>query len=304
MTMEKFEQSYADFGLQRSARQVAHALASRGRVDEAMRLLFESMAEPEQRIEDLLGRPVEDLDILEVGPGQGMERARYFGRKNRVVGIDRDIIPPGFEPGAYWRMARTNGVGRVVKTLGRQVVIGRAKQAAFAKLAGPDARPPELRTGDIESEPLADESIDIVMSWSVFEHLGDPAKALDNLIAALRPGGVLYISIHIYTAHDGHHDIRAFTGQGANLPLWGHLRPAHAHEISPSSYLNEWRLDRWRQLFDDVAPGHTEYLDQYEVPDTLGPLLVDDLRDELSDYSDDELLTVNAVYAWRKPTAA
>lgn len=301
MNTERFERSYADFGVRRSVRQVRHALAGRNNVDEHVRLVIESMAMPEERIERRLGREVAGLRILEIGPGQSMERARYFGQRNDVVGIDLDIIPTAFDPRQYWQMARANGLGRVVKTAGRHLLIGRAMDASYRRAFDGDGKLPELRSGDIETEALEPASFDVVMSWSVFEHIADPKRALENVVSALRPGGVLHISIHLWTAHDGHHDIRAFTGGGADLPTWGHLRPARRHEINPSSYLNEWRIDQWRALFAEVTPGADEYLDGYEVPETHGPLLEGPLREELADYTDEELLTVNAVYVWRKP---
>ncbi len=256
---------------------------------------------PEERIERRLGRPVSGLRMLEIGPGQGMERARYFAQRNEVVTLDRDVIPTTLDPRQYWQMARANGPGRAIKTAGRHLLIGRSADASYRKFLDADAAPPERRTGDIEVEPLEREAFDVVMSWSVWEHISDPTRALENAVAALRPGGVAYISIHLWTAKDGHHDIRAFTGRGDELPAWGHLRPGRRHEINPSSYLNEWRLGQWRSLFAEVTPGADEYLDQYEVPETHGPLLVGELREELADYSDEELLTVNAVYVWRKP---
>lgn len=289
----------------RSLRQVRYTVTRRGDAEDNMRMLLDSMELPVGRIERLLGEPLEGKRILEIGPGQGLERARYFGINNDVVAMDRDVIPTGFNLGTYWEMARTNGLGRVLKTGGRHLLVGRPMQKAFEKLTGQSAsKLPTLSYGDIETEPLDPESFDVVMNWSVFEHIGDPKRALENLIAALKPGGVLHISIHIYTAHDGHHDIRAFTGDGDALPIWGHLRPSTQDQIEPSSYLNEWRIDDWRKLFAEVAPGADEYLDEYEVRERFTPQLTTEIREELADYSDEELFTVNAVYTWRKEPAA
>lgn len=94
--------------------------------------------------------------------------------------------------------------------------------------------------------------------------------------------------------------MRSFTGDDS-LPLWGHLRPTQAHLIKPSAYLNEWRLEQWRELMDEKADGYEEVLEKFEHPEVLGPYLTGSLRDELADYSNDELLTVNAVYIGRKP---
>lgn len=45
---------------------------------------------------------------------------------------------------------------------------------------------------NIEDAELAPESYDIAVATSVFEHVRDHERALRNIVAALRPGGVLY----------------------------------------------------------------------------------------------------------------
>lgn len=294
--------SYATFGLRRSLLQVQNALRSRRHVADSMAAVHELVDSAESRISHHLGRSVRDLDILEIGPGQGMERATYFGRHNRVTALDLDVIPQGFAPRAYWHMWQRNGLGRVAKSVGRHWLIGRANRAAWAAQIGvPRLTLPAFIQGDICAHPPAVAAYDVVMSWSVFEHLADPRAALRHVNTALRPGGLGYISLHLYTANNGHHDIRAFTGREDELPLWAHLRPAVAHHVTPSAYLNRWRLAQWRDLFDELAPGHHEILESFEHRERYGPRLTGALAAELRDYSDDELLTVNAVYIWRKP---
>lgn len=302
MTIQKFQKSYADFGFQRSLRQAKHAFNNRRRAETDMRFLYESMAVPEERIAKRLGTSVTNKAILEIGPGQGLERARYFGIYNDVTGMDLDVIPTEFDLGLYWQMAKANGIGRVAKTMGRKLIIGGANDKAWAKISGTKkVKNPRIVYGDIGQEALFQNEFDVVMTWSVFEHLPDPKQALQNVILSLKPGGVFYISLHLYTAHDGHHDIRAFTGDADSLPLWGHLRPSQNHKIQPSAFLNEWRIKQWQDLFAEVAPDADEYLDEYEVRERFGPVMTPELRNELADYSDEELYTVNAVYVWQKP---
>jgi len=299
---EQFSKSYANFGLGRSWRQIQHAVKSRQYVESHMQQLFDSMRTPEQRIQQLLGRELKGLRMLEIGPGQGLERARYFGMHNRVTGMDLDMITTRYTPANYLQMARKNGWGRVAKTLGRRVFIGRLNEAAWAKVSEvKQLTDPQILYGNICEQAPPANVFDVAMTWSVFEHLPDPKAALCNLITSLKPGGVFYISLHLYTSHNGHHDIRAFTGDEESLPLWGHLRPSTQHLINPSSFLNKWRLQEWRRLFAEIAPGVTEYLDEYESRERFGPRLVTELRQELGGYTERELFTVNAVYAWKKP---
>jgi SAM-dependent methyltransferase len=52
----------------------------------------------------------------------------------------------------------------------------------------------ELRLGNIEETPLGREAFDVVIAESVFEHVEDWRRALANVAASLRPGGVLIFS--------------------------------------------------------------------------------------------------------------
>jgi SAM-dependent methyltransferase len=300
--MQNFNKSYASFGIIRSFRQIRQAFDDRRNATRNMELLLDLVHKQEQRIANCLEAPVENLRILEIGPGQGMERARYFGLKNEVLALDLDVIPTGTNLGDYIRVLKENGPGRFMKTVGRKLIVSKSNDRAWLKAAGvKHMKFPHILYGDICQQAPEINAFDLIMSWSVFEHLPDPEAALNNIIQALKPGGVVYVSLHLFTAYNGHHDIRAFTGFGNELPLWGHLRQATRHQFEPSSILNEWRLDQWRALFNRVTPGYAEFLESYEVPEKYAPQITGELRSELSDYTDEELFTVDAVYLWKKP---
>jgi hypothetical protein len=55
----------------------------------------------------------------------------------------------------------------------------------------------------------------------------------------------------------------------------------------------------WRSLFEQEAKGYEEFLESYGSEQDL----TSDLRSELSEYSDEELCTVDAFYLWHKPIA-
>lgn len=284
------------------ARQVVHAL--RGRQDLAAHVAFvhARLRKHEAAIAEALGRPVRGLDVLEIGPGQTLTQSSYFARHNRVTAMDLDVIPLGFDPAGYLAMLRQNGFARVAKTLGRKLLgVDRARDRLWCAELGVTKLPrPRLVQGDVARDTPAAASVDLVMSWSAFEHIPDPEPAIRNAVHALRPGGVLFVGIHLYTSNTGHHDLRAFTGSEESLPLWGHLRAGERDRIHPSSYLNGWRLAQWRALFARLTPGAREFLE----PDGDTPLrrkMTPELRRELADYADDELYTDDAFYVWRKP---
>jgi SAM-dependent methyltransferase len=282
---------------------VLNAVRSIQEIEKNTCALVEWIKTQEQLMVGVYGGPIENLRILEIGPGQGMQRARYFGLRNDILGMDLDLIKEGYTPRDYLLMWKKNGLGRVLKTMGWQALMRGPTERAWAKVLGSrNARLPEMIYGDICSSIPEENAFDMVMSWSVFEHLGDPKTAIQNIIKALKPGGAFFISIHLYTSINGHHDIRAFTGGLDQLPLWGHLRDSTRQTIRPSAYLNQWRLADWRRLFDEVAPGSQEILEAGDVPEKYGPTLTGGLRQELSDYTAEELINVNALYLWKKPT--
>ncbi len=299
MIKANVSKSYATFGLTRSIRQLRYALQMRQKADLSMSALYQIVLRDEQRIAQQLGQPVEGLRILEIGPGQGMERARYFGIRNEVIGLDLDVIPRGIDTAGYWKMFRQNGFGRFVKTVGRQATIGPANATAWENVTGVRNMPyPHMIYGDICVSVPENDLFNVVMSWAVFEHLPDPERALRNVISALQPGGVFLISLHLYTSSTGHHDIRAFTGREEELPMWAHLRESTRHLIEPSSYLNQWPLSAWRELFAELAPGHIEYRSTIDINSSL---ITEEVWDELRDYTKEELSTIDAIYVWKKP---
>lgn len=297
--------TYSTLRWSEAARQVRHALQRRHvNVREEVNVHLQRLRRDQARIRLLLGRELRDLDVLEVGPGQHCARARAFGLHNRVTAVDLDEVLLDVTPTALLRAARANGPGRVAKTLARKALgVDRAVLAAWADALQASTLPaPRLLRADVcAGLPFVPASFDVVTSWSVFEHLPDPARAIENVVRALRPGGVLCVGVHLFTSNNGHHDIRAFTGATSALPPWAHLRPATRHLVQPSSVLNGWRLRQWRETFARLTPGYVEFQERYGE-EKLRARLTPELRAELQGYDDEELLTVDAFFLWRKPS--
>ncbi len=78
---------------------------------------------------------------------------------------------------------------------------------------GPLSQPTLI--GDAERIPLADSSVDVVISTQVLEHLPNPALALSEALRVLRPGGRLILSVPgVWPAHERPHDYWRFTRDG------------------------------------------------------------------------------------------
>jgi SAM-dependent methyltransferase len=256
----------------------------------------------EELVLERTGLRVENLKVLEIGPGQQLRHLRCFALKNDVVGIDTDAIPQKFALAELLRTVRQNPWMRTAKTLGR-IVLGRDARfrAALARELGVTGfKPLPVLQMDATRMDFRDSTFGFVFSCSVFEHIDEPGSAIAEVARVLRPGGVACISLHLYTSHSGQHDPSIFAADRPRPPLWPHLRPAFAHTVRPSAHLNRLRLEQWKELFTTAMPGvHFAYGRDSE---DLSPALKE-LRagGELAEYADEELLTVNLVAVWKKP---
>lgn len=117
----------------------------------------------------------------------------------------------------------------------------------------------------------------------------------------LRPGGLAYLILMPYTCERGAHDYRQIAGGRRDLPLWAHLRPAHAASVQPGAFVNKLGLEDVRALVAAHLPGA-----EIHAPPSNDPTRAAALRDlraagELSGYTDEELLAVRMAIYWKKP---
>jgi SAM-dependent methyltransferase len=292
-------------------------LGIRNRIGEAI-ALYRFHADPEEQVRDLLasmnanlasielhlGEPLRDKTILEIGPGQLLKNARFFGSQNRVVAIDLDKIVTEWNVGEWWDMLRKNGPLRFSKTLARKA-LGTdrrfLRELARQMPATADARI-EFLQRDAAHTGLDSESFDCAVSFSVLEHLPEPSLIMREIARLLRPGGVAFHIIHCYTCDSGAHDARSFMLDRTNLPYWCHLRPDKAHLVSSNSYVNKLSIFEWNKLLREELPGvEIQSVMQDDVPRLAEELKALRAAGELEGYSDEELMTNCLQVAWVKP---
>ena len=107
--------------------------------------------------------------------------------------------------------------------------------------------------GDLETYPLPRKAFDVVVCWDVLEHLPRPYEALQNLVASVRPGGLIVLGLPNVLAVKSL--IAKFT------PHWFHVwaaetafgAPRDAAEGGPiPTHLRfSLRPSRLRRFFDD-----------------------------------------------------
>ena len=274
-----------------------HATTNRIRHD------LEDVRAHELEISALLGAPVAGLRLLEIGPGQQLTQLAYFGTKNDVVGIDLDVIMQRLDLRSCLRTLKQNGWLRTCKTVGRK--LARIDAHARKELASQLGQAvPNLRVLQMDATKMffPDNHFDVVFSLCTFEHLPNPAAVVSEIRRVLKPGGVMFIGLHLFTCDSGCHDLRILAGQRGDLPYWAHLRPEHERKIRPNSYVNRLRLAHWVRIFQSNMPGCRVEAVCCDTSE-LSRLELSKLRSqgELMDYSDDELLAYGVNAVWRKP---
>jgi SAM-dependent methyltransferase len=268
-----------------------------GRVELTMR----QFRATERRLRETFGYDLRGRKVLEIGPGQQLRNMRCLAIQNDVVGIDTDVVRQGFRLRDYVDMMRLNSGMRVAKTVGRKLLgFDRDFERELGRRLGVK-RFQKLDVQRMNATRMAfpDRSFDFACSYSVFEHIDRPADAIAEVARVLRPGGVAYVSLHLYTSHSGAHDARIMGTDVLSPPYWPHLRPEHQHRVHPGAYCNEVRLAEWKSLFTASMPG---VVFAHELHDELGAAADSLLAAQaIRGYTREELLTLNLIAMWRKP---
>jgi SAM-dependent methyltransferase len=245
------------------------------------------------------GAPLENLDVLELGPGQLPRQTAYFALKNRVTAIDLDVIPEGFS--SYLQLLRQNGPKRLIKTLARKLLgYDRRFRAELRRQLHVDRLPrATILQMDATRTTFPDNSFDFTYSFDTFEHFPDPTAVLRELHRILRPAGRVLTVIHPWTCDTGSHDMRLYLPGRADLPYWPHLRPTTRDQIQSFAYLNRLTLAQWRETFLSIFPNSTFTPWRWD-PQAVSALAQARAAGELTEYSDDELLTDRLVVVSQK----
>jgi ubiquinone/menaquinone biosynthesis C-methylase UbiE len=134
--------------------------------------------------------------------------------------------------------------------------------------------------------PFPDNTFDLVTSVAAFEHFLEVPTVVAELERVLRPGGVVYARIHLFTCPSGGHNVRITEIPLRKLPrgvdAWDHLRKNRVPFHVP---LNKWRQDQYLQVFSK----HFEILKEYCAMREGEELLTSEIEGELVKYTRDEL---------------
>ncbi|MCP4903314.1 MAG: methyltransferase domain-containing protein [bacterium] len=239
---------------------------------------------------DRLSFNLDGLRVLDVGCGKMTWLTLLLHSCGaQVTGIDTEWVKPGFSLSKYWSMLRTNGLERALRTLVWDSMYARPYYTELKRVCpfqllfeGIDAR--AMSVVDLD---FPDATFDLVVSHEVFEHLPNVDAALDELRRVMKPEAVTYIYTHSFTSISGGHHIAwkyPESEPSATVPPWDHLRDNRFPDIP--SWVNGWREHQYRGAFER----HFEVLDWIPTGNEGSALLTPEIRDELSQYTEHELL--------------
>jgi len=150
--------------------------------------------------------------------------------------------------------------------------------------------------GDVTRLPLSDHQFDLITSVAAFEHFLDVPPVIAELHRVLRPGGVVWAAIHLFTCPSGGHNLSFTEYPLRTIPSgvepWDHLRRRCLPFTVP---LNEWRKDQYLEAFGRYFSVEKHYCATREGEEFLTP----DVAHELANYSQDELTCSSLVVVAR-----
>ncbi len=163
---------------------------------------------------------------------------------------------------------------------------------------GDPSRGKTLVCGDVASLPYRDNFFDLITSVAAFEHFLHIPAVVSEMHRVMRPGGVAYIRIHLFTCPSGAHNL-GFTeiplrSIPSGVDAWDHLRK---RRLPPYVPLNEWRIGQYLAAFRRYFDILNNYCAMREGEELLTPAIAA----ELSNYSREELTCGAYVIVARKP---
>ena len=246
------------------------------------------------------GRGLKNAVVLEIGYGARPNRlfiTHSFGADVTGIDLDAPLITGRLtEIIDIWRR---NGLERVVKSVGRfgcfdlvepGISCPDALRKRGIKLCFDRER---LMVGDAADLVLAPESLDLVYSEDVFEHMPEQSlkRLLPNLASWIGRKGICLIRPNVFTGITGGHLTDWFSAADVDsvrrrrAEPWEHLR---RKRFSPNTFLNGIKRARYRQLFLE----HFEILEEnVRYPDLGKSHLTPEVAKELAEFGEDELFS-------------
>jgi SAM-dependent methyltransferase len=232
--------------------------------------------------------------LRELAPYLDMSRPRD------VLDVANGRLRPQYSilRGAGHRVTGVDFVNRPART-GKDLAYGVARQIYAWRLGLPRTAmaSDRLLVSDVGRLPFPPGSFDLAISAAAFEHFLDVPSVVAELQRVLRPGGMVWVSIHLFTCPTGGHNIAFTEFPARTLPpgvdAWDHLRRRRLPFTVP---LNEWRRGQYLAAFGQ----HFEVLAHYCAAREGEGWLTPEIERELAGYTRDELTCAALVILARR----
>ena len=257
-----------------------------------------------ETITRLSSKSLLDLRILDLGCGSNAPMTVLLHANGcRVTGVDAYLgyrWGLGFRPSRFWSYAKEAGLLKTLRKIAGEFAYDRVyfrELAARTGLAVTD-RGLDLQQMDIQAPTLPASAFDAVHSNATWEHIADVRAANRAVAAALVPGGLAYIEIHLFPSLSGGHDLPWIVPGNTllgDVRPWQHLRDPN---WKAPVFLNRLRESDYRAAFEDT-PGlrieewRTEFVEGRD-------LLTPDIAASLPGFSEDELTRRSIIIVARR----
>lgn len=255
------------------------------------------------------GRDLRGAQVLEVGFGTRASRLAVLSAAGAApIGVDMEVPLLDFKPATLRRIQRENGTERLAKSVARYLLFDRTARrrlrlALAQKYSGTTLEYGRIEVCDAAALKLPDGSLDLVVSEDVFEHMTPEsiARTLAGIRRWLKPGALALIRPNVFTGISGGHlaewsveSVRDRPEEPRRSAPWEHLRGRH---FEPNTFLNELTLADYRRAFADG--GFKILEERCRYPQLGASLLTPAVREELSEWPDEELLSNQTMFVLR-----
>jgi SAM-dependent methyltransferase len=236
------------------------------------------------------GHPVKGERILDIGCGWRFPITLMLHSCGaRVTGLDSEFVDRRLSASKLWKHFVQHGPTALARRFVREAIHKNVYYRTLEKQFGCPLRFEGLDLRNTQIEALAEDAeYDLVFSNATFEHISDVEEAVQVVARVLKPGGMAYVSIHLFPSLTGGHDVLSNVG-GASVVFrpgaspWRHLID---REWKPPVYLNRWRESQYREAFERHLRIREWRPESWEEESFLN----EGLMRELSGYTRDELL--------------
>ena len=243
------------------------------------------------------------LSILDVGCGKMYSFSRLMSRNGHIVtALDTQYVSPYIWK--YFAMFYYDGIRIAMKSFLRDVLFSTELKGMLKSASPCNTKSSKITfvRASAEDMPFPDNHFDIVFSRNAFEHIPSVEKAISECARVVKPNGIIYISVHPYTSISGSHHPRWFhpdSDPPKDIPPWFHLRDNCKKFEWPLDYaLNKYSSADYRNIF----AGYVDILQEYSDKIEGERFLTEKIRQELKQFSEEELLTTTKTFLARKHT--